>query len=353
MPEKRLLLFNLRTDADDHILGFATQWINALAPHYDAIDVITTHAGRLAVADNVRVYSIGRERGVGRVRRFVNFYAILGRLLYRHRYVGCFAHMQPLFATLGAPLLRLRGVRLTTWYTHRSITPYLRLATRFSWRIVTAVPTSYPIASPKVRPIGHGIDADFFMPTLFTPTEPPRVVYVARLTDIKRQHVLLHACRDLDCEVILVGDVPDGFDADYKASLIQLVATLGMTERVIFAGAQTPEQVRKWYEGAQVAINLSPVGLFDKAPLEAMSCAVPTLVSNPAFDALLPDAPCLQISDADDPASVRDALASLLALPPDEREGIGRHLRHKVIQHHSLNVLMERLVSVMNTGEWR
>jgi len=30
---KNLLLFNLKTDADDDILGFTTDWINALAPH--------------------------------------------------------------------------------------------------------------------------------------------------------------------------------------------------------------------------------------------------------------------------------------------------------------------------------
>ncbi|MDQ7035429.1 MAG: hypothetical protein Q9P01_11505 [Anaerolineae bacterium] len=29
---QRLLIFNLRTDIDDHILGFTTQWINALLP---------------------------------------------------------------------------------------------------------------------------------------------------------------------------------------------------------------------------------------------------------------------------------------------------------------------------------
>jgi hypothetical protein len=37
-------------------------------------------------------------------------------------------------------------------------------------------------------------------------------VQVARLTDIKHQHIILEAAHDLDCEVVFVGDIPDGYD---------------------------------------------------------------------------------------------------------------------------------------------
>ncbi len=76
-----LLLFNLATDADDPILGFTTGWINRLAPHYEHIDVITMRVGRLAVAPNVRVYSVGKERGYGEARRALEFYRLLIGLL--------------------------------------------------------------------------------------------------------------------------------------------------------------------------------------------------------------------------------------------------------------------------------
>src|SRR5688572_5933045 len=154
----RLLLFNLRTDVDDHILGFTTIWMNALAQHYDAVDVITSHAGRIAAAPNVTVYSIGRERGYGAARRVSEFYRILLRLLLTHRYTACFAHMQPLFATMGGIPLRLFRVPLTTWYTHRQISWQVRWAERFSRRVVSAVEDSFPMKTPKLRVTGHGID---------------------------------------------------------------------------------------------------------------------------------------------------------------------------------------------------
>ncbi len=218
MPQRSLLIFNLRTDADDSVLGFTTDWINALAPFYDHVDVITMHAGRLAVAANVSVYSAGRERGYSEARRALRFYRLLLGLLLRRRYVACFAHMMPLFALMAAPLLTLWRVRCVLWYTHRQRTRQLAWATRLVWRVVSATQTSFPIPTPKLRVLGHGIRTDFYTPpAAHTPQTPPLVIYVARLTPIKRQALLIEAARGLDCRVALIGDVPDGFDTAYAA----------------------------------------------------------------------------------------------------------------------------------------
>lgn len=349
---RRLLLFNLRTDADDHILGFTTGWINALAARYDWIDVVTMHRGRLAVADNVTVYSAGREQGYSRAHRLLRFYRLVTGLLLRHRYSACFAHMTPLFAGLAGPLLTLRGVPTTLWYTHRQHTRELVAGTRFSRRVVSAVESSFPVETAKLRPIGHGIETDFFVPGAADIRHSDRIVYVARLTDIKHQHTLIQAVADLDCEVILVGDIPDGYGADYKERLVALVDALALRERVIFTGAQTADQVRDWYQSATIAVNLSPPGLFDKAALEAMACAVPVVVSNPAFDPLTgPWRDSLHIASPEDVGRLRARLAHLLSLPVAERKAIGHGLRERMMAQHSLSALVDKLVSVLETGE--
>ena len=349
---QRLLLFNLRTDADDHILVFTTRWINELAQYYAHVDVLTMHMGRLAVADNVRVFSVGRERGVGKARRVLNFYRILARLLAQNRYDACFAHMMPLFAVMGAPLLRLRGVRVTTWYTHRQMSAIIRWAERLSYRIVTAVPESFPVDSPKVRPLGHGIDTDFYTPDDTQEPTRPRIVQVARLTPIKHQHVLLQAIAGLDCEVVFVGDIPDGYDDKYKQALIQQVADMGLSERVTFAGAQTPEQVRTWYRSTTLAVNLSPPGLFDKAALEAMAIGVPTIVSSEAFTPVTgPYAAHLHIPAPDEVEILQETLALLLAMSTAQRHTISTHLHERVVAQHSLQALVPKLINVMHTGE--
>ncbi|MAU08425.1 MAG: hypothetical protein CL607_01285 [Anaerolineaceae bacterium] len=352
MAEKplRLLLFNLVTDADHLVLAFTTDWINELAPYCEYIDVVTMQVGRLAVADNVRVFSVGRELGYSEPRRAVEFYRILRNLRSEREYDACFAHMMPLFAVMGAPLLR--GIPITTWYTHRQRSTTLRLATAASHRVISAVASSFPYDTDKLRPLGHGIDTDFFVPPAQAHDKPPRVVQVARLTPIKNQHILLNAAATLDCEVVLVGDTAEGYSTDYREELKQLAVELGMTERVTFTGRQTPEQVRNWYQNATLAINLSPPGLFDKAALEAMACGLPTLVSNDAFaDLTGPQRMLLHISAPDATEELRQHLTTLLALTPLQRQQIGQQLRAGVVAHHSLQQLAKKVISVLRSGE--
>ncbi|MEO1287044.1 MAG: glycosyltransferase family 4 protein [Chloroflexota bacterium] len=348
---QRLLVFNLRTDSDDHILGFTTRWLNELTQYYEHIDVLTTHKGTLAVADNITVYSTGRERGFGRLKQLATFYQTLTTLVLKHHYDACFAHMQPLFAALAAPILQMRGIKVTTWYTHRQTNLPVQLASRWSYRIVTAVESSFPVKTSKLRPLGHGIDPDFYHPSQDNLSSRPRIVQVARLTEIKNQHILLEAVKDLDCEVVFVGDIPDGYDDDYKQKLIAQVARDEMQERVIFAGAQTPEEVVQWYNTAQIAVNLSPAGLFDKAALESMSCATPTIISNPAFADLTGDYDSLlRIESPTDKTALQACIKQILALREAEYQHIGQHLREGIIAHHSLATLIKKLVNVMHTG---
>lgn len=349
---QRLLVFNLRTDVDDHILGFTTGWLNELADYYSHIDVLTTHKGRLALADNITVYSTGREQGSGRLQQLLQFYTTLSSLLLKNHYDACFAHMQPLFATLSAPLLQLRGVKITTWYTHRQLNRMVQMAEKWSFRVVTAVESSFPIDSPKLRPLGHGIDTGFFAPDTTVKYHPPRIVQVARLTEIKHQHILLEAVKDIDCEVVFVGDIPDGYDDAYKVQLQSQVKESGMDNKVIFAGAQTPQQVVDWYNSATIAVNLSPTGLFDKAALEAMACAIPTIVSNTAFSPVTGQyTDILHIPAPDDVPALRNHLNQILAHSIKERQHIGAYLREGIVAHHSLESLMQKLISVMHTGE--
>ncbi len=351
-----LLLFNLATDADDPILGFTTQWINRLAACYDRIDVITMRAGRLAVAPNVRVYSVGKERGYGEARRAIEFYRLLVARLRERRYAACFAHMMPLFAVMGAPLLR--GVPITLWYTHRQAHRTLQLATAVSRRIVTAAPDSFPLQTVKLRVVGHGIDTEFFAPDEYagaglTPdaAQTSLIVHVARLMPIKHQATLIRAMPDVpEARAVFVGDVPPQVDPAYRHELEALASELGVSGRVTFAGHQSPEQVRDWLRSAAVAVNLSPPGLFDKAALESMAVGVPTLVASAAFDDVIADAR-FRLAAPDDHADLASRLRDLLALPDADRRALGLAQRERVVAAHSLDGLIARLVSVLNTGE--
>ena len=357
MPRLRLLLFNLMTDETDPVLGFACDWIGRLARECETIDVITMCRGEYDLPGNVRVYSAGRERGLSKAARVACFYRHLLRLLAARQYDACFAHMMPLFAGLAGPFLSARGIRTVLWYTHRQRSAQLRLGLAMSWRAVSADASSFPYRTKKLRVIGHGIDSDYYSPP---PPEShqegggtqPLVVQVGRLAAIKHQATTLAAVAGTGARLALIGGVQAGASSDYERRLVEMTRELGLEERCHFAGDLSAAEVLDWYRRATVAVNMSPVGLFDKAALESMACAVPTIVSNPAFAPLFGEyAELLLTRDAEDVAGLHDRLERLFALSDEERAEIGRRLRENVLREHSLDNLTGRLVAVLRTGE--
>ncbi len=353
----RLLLFNLMTDESDPVLGFACGWIRALAARCEFVDVITMYRGAYQLPANVRVYSAGRERGWSKARRLARFYRHLLPLLAARRYEACFAHMMPLFAGLAGPLLRARGIPTVLWYTHRQRSAQLRLGMAMSRRVVSADASSFPYATEKLRVIGHGIDSEFYAPP--PPGEgwagdggEPLVVQVARLAAIKHQATTIEAAAGSEARLALIGGAQPGAPRAYERRLRDLIRRLGLEERCQLLGDLPAAEVRDWYRRAAVAVNTSPVGLFDKAALESMACGRPTVVCNPAFAPLLGEYRDLLLAEGpEDIAGLRERLLRLFALTAAERAEIGGRLRENVAREHSLPRLIERLLAVLETGE--
>jgi glycosyltransferase involved in cell wall biosynthesis len=370
----RVLMLVQQMDERDWLRAFIVGWVRALAARVDQVDVLTLEMGEYHVPDNVSVYSMGKERGKNRLRELSAFHRHMLRLAPKANVI--FSHMTPRYVLLAAPYAALFRKPQVLWYTHRQPSAQLRLALAFCWRIGTASPESFPLKSSKVRALGHGIETDFYAPATPAPRynpSPPRsfshsqplpqgergervpIIHVARLMPIKHQDTLIRALADVpEAQAVFIGDVPEGQEAylPYVDGLKSLAAKLGVTERVKFTGGLLSSQVRDWYRRAAVAVNLSPDGLFDKTALESMSAGIPTVVSSAAFDHLLgDDVSLLRLDSPDDAAGLAERLKALMALLPEERARMGQELRARVVETHSLEQLMPRLVNVFRIGE--
>jgi glycosyltransferase involved in cell wall biosynthesis len=327
-------------------------WVRELAARVERLHVLCLEP-RInddVLPANVQVWSMGKERGVGKVRELLAFYATLLRLLPSVNAI--FAHMIPRYAWLCAPLALPFGVPIYLWYTHRQITWELRLATKFCKAVFSAALESFPFYTSKLQAVGHGIDIGFFTADdQIVKDEPPLIIQVARLMPIKHHETLLRAiATGIEAQVAIVGSVPAGQDKGYLTRLQQLTTELNIGDRVRFTGSYTPEQVRDLYRRSTIAVNLSPPGLFDKAALESMITGVPTIVSNPAFDVLLGDhAALLQLRDPDDVDGLARSLRQLLQLDSAARERIAFDVQGRARTAHSLAGLMDRLVELMST----
>ncbi len=349
----RLLLFNLATDADDPILGFTTRWIQALAKRVEFIHVITMRAGRVEVPKNVRVYSVGKEKGYSEPRRAIEFYRHLFYILRKDHINACFSHMIPIFTVLAAPVLKVKGVPIVTWYLHPSLTLTLKLAHHFSDRIVTALETSYPYRRDKLVVVGHGIDTDLFCPVGSPPEEPPMILCVGRLSPVKDHPTLIRAA-DLLRErwkkpfrVVILGGPAGPKDESYVCFLHQLVEELNLQDIVFFHPPVPQSNLPNWYRRCTVHVNLTPTGFGDKVVWEAMACGRPCLAANEGFRETMGEYAGALLFRHGNAESLAERLLWLLHLPPDEAQRIGVYLRERVVALHSLEATAARIVEVL------
>lgn len=349
----RLLLFNLATDTDDPILGFTTCWIIALAERVESIDVITMRSGKIEVPKNVRVYSVGKEKGYSEPRRAIEFYRLLGQLLAGQHYDACFAHMMPLFVVMAAPFLRLKKIPTILWYAHKSVNPILRLATFFADRVVTSSPEGFRIPSSKVRVIGQGIDTEHFVPkqNRSSRQHPFTILTVGRLSPIKRVELLIEAIAllrekkpTLSVGVKIVGGPASESDKFYEAELKSQVKRYQLQDRFFWAGSSPFTQVVNYYQEADCFVNLCPTGGMDKAVLEAMSCELVVVVVNQTFTRVMGTELAQAWTIDWDAEQLCDRLIELAKLSENERQVIGRQLREIVINNHSLKNLCNALL---------
>jgi glycosyltransferase involved in cell wall biosynthesis len=354
----RLLLFNLVMDADDPVLGFATRWVQALANHVERVHVLTMRAERVAVPGNVRVHSVGKERGYSEGRRAFEFYRCLLGILRRDRIDVCFSHMIPIFTVLAAPVLGWKRIPILTWYAHPSRSWQLRLAHRVSDRVVTSVRTAYPYKDDKLTVIGQGIDVGAFCPAgRVLPDDPPVILCAGRLSPVKDHPTLLRAAALLrdrmerPFRVVIVGGPTGPRDEGYMQSLRRLVSELRLEDIVRFEGPVTMGGLPSWYRRATVHVNMTPTGFGDKVALEAMACGTPTLVANVGFKETLGQWAEMLVFPYGDEAALAEKLEKLVRLPVAERNAMGLSLRERVVAMHSLDGLAQRLVDVFRELE--
>ncbi len=125
--------------------------------------------------------------------------------------------------------------------------------------------------------IPAGIDTQTFSPDGAAPVSG-RVVAVGRLLERKGLDVLIRAVavasRQADqLHLLLAGDGPE------RKPLEGLAAELGVASRVSFIGRLSRQSLPDLYRSAQVMCHPARWDNFPAAPLEAMACGVPALVS--------------------------------------------------------------------------
>ncbi len=289
-----IILFNLKTDSDDSILGFTTDWVNALANHFDKIFVVSMFVGTVNVAENVYVVSVGQEQGYSKARRLWEFYRCVLRILKQEKIDACFAHMIPIFAVMAWPILKLMNIPILLWYAHGNVPLMLRIAGILVDSIVTSSKLGCRLNTNKIRCIGQGInltrnikDFDNFKKFKMN------LLYVGRVSRVKGVDLIVDAMAEYNrkktlsmpvANLTIVGGTITNEDNIYLEEIKEKISSQKLGMNVIITGSVPYKHVDKFYRENDVFINPSNTGSMDKTVLEAMANGLLVVTGNVAFN---------------------------------------------------------------------
>jgi glycosyltransferase involved in cell wall biosynthesis len=319
---RKLVFVTQRIDPADPDLGAATALVWALAARVDELAVLALDGDATVLPPNARLRTFGAPTRIGRGLRFE---VALAREL-RDRPLAVVAHMSPIYAVLAAPLARPRGVGVILWFTHWRQSPLLRAAERACTAVVSVETGSFPLASRKLRPIGHGIDLSDFPCIDRSDHRPPlRVVSLGRTSPAKGLDTIVEGVRlarerGVDVELELRGPSVTAEEREHKARLGIVQPPLPRQEIPTLLGR------------ADILVNNMRAGAPDKVVYEACATCLPVLASNPSLAGVLDDE--LRFA-RESPDELAERLEWFAGLTSEQRSEIGRRLRHRVEEAHS------------------
>ena len=333
----RIVFVTQHVDPGHPALAATVPMLKALADRADEVVVLADRALPGVLPANCRVRSFGAHSQLGRGLRFAGVLA--AELARRPKPAAVVAHMCPIYAVLAAPLARPLGVRVLLWYTHWHATRTLRLAGRASQVVLSVDRRTFPLESSKVRAIGHGIDLDEFTCARDGGGHPDlRAVALGRYSEAKGLDVVLRALRlaldeGLDARLEIHGPALNPEERAHRVELERLVEELDLGRRVKLGHAVLRTEVPEVFARADVLVNNMRAGATDKVVYEACASCLPAIASNPAFDTLL-DAELR--FEREDPRQLADRLVALGRRTAEERHELGKTLRARVVESHSV-----------------
>jgi glycosyltransferase involved in cell wall biosynthesis len=327
---RRLVFLTQSVDPAHPVLAATIPKIRALAERVDEVVVLAQSGQGEGLPSNVDVRTFGASTRAARVLRFERE---LARALPADAVV---AHMIPLYVVLAAPLVRTRRTPLLLWYTHWKASPTLRVAERLATAVISVDRRSFPLDSPKVRPIGHGIDVSEFACTDRSGRTGLQALVLGRYSPAKGIETILRAVQQVEgAEVQLHGVALNELERRHRSDLERLGIPLGDA----VPRARIPELLAN----SDVLVNNMEPGAPDKVVYEAAAACLPVLASNPVFDELFDGYPLL--FERDSPESLAERLRWFARLGESERAEIGRTLRARVAERHSVGTWAEGVLA--------
>jgi glycosyltransferase involved in cell wall biosynthesis len=352
----RLLIITQKVDSADPVLGFFHNWIIKLSEKFDAVTVICLEKGEYSLPSNVKVLSLGKERGAGKLKYIFNFYKyILGEF---RNYDAVFVHMNEEYVLLGGLLWNIARKRVYMWRNHPKGSIFTRIAVLLSNKVFCTSPFSFTARFRKTVLMPVGIDTSLFNAEVRndktdtrTSKLVPRILFLGRIAPIKNVHMFVEAMNILknkgfQFEANIYGDALPK-DAVYFEDVKNAVKNRGLLQEVKFMGPVSNSETPRIYAAHHIYVNLTPTGSMDKTIFEACAAGAIPVVTNMSLKEDLGPTHVVYNPTAE---NIADKIESWLKQDDRKLSTTRGELVKYVKENHSLRALVLKLTSVLNSN---
>src|SRR3989338_8139052 len=338
----KLLIITQKVDINDDNLGFFHGWLKKLAQKAD-IFVIANYVGKYDLPSNVKIFSLGKEIGVGKLVKIFKYQWFLLKLL--PRVDGVFFHMCPEYV-LGAHLWpKIFRKKTLLWYAHKSVNWKLRLAEKLVDKIFTPSRESFRLPSKKLEITGHGIDMDKFKPAETKKDGSKfKIISVGRISPVKNYEIMISAAeilknKNFNFNIRVAGAQILENDKIYFEKLKNLIKEKKLEDIIKFVGPIPNKDIAEFYQNGDLFVNLSDTGSLDKAVIEAMACGLKILTSNEAFKDILPE----ENFTKNEPKAVAEKIENLAKSPNMNKDKFIDY----VSANHGIDNLVKKIIGFL------
>ncbi|MBI5569079.1 MAG: glycosyltransferase family 4 protein [Desulfomonile tiedjei] len=194
-----------------------------------------------------------------------------------------------------------------------------------------------PEVADRIRVIPNYVDTDTFRP-LGPAADRPSLVFVGRIAPEKNLEALLQAVEPLGVALTLIGE------GKLRPELHEKFAALD--GQVTWEGNIPNRQLPEYLNRAGMFVLPSFYEGHPKALLEAMSCGIPVIAANSPGIREVVEHRRTGLLCGTDPLSIRSSIEELMA-NPDLRAELGRNARKYVLDHYSLDRILDLELAVL------
>lgn len=342
----KLLILTQKIDKEDSILGFFHDWILELSKNFEKISVICLEKGIYNLPNNVKIYSLGKESGKSKIKYIKNF---LNLILGLHRdYNAVFVHMNQEYILLGGFIWKILRKKVYFWRNHQYGNLLTRVAVWLSDKVFCTSKHAFVVKYKKTSLMPVGINTSVFNTELRIMSYElckNKILFLSRMSSIKKPDLLIEALnilnnKDANFVCNFYGDALPN-DRNYYDSLKIKVEELNLQNKVNFYKSVPNYETPKIYNEHNIFINLTPSGSFDKTILEAIACGCIPVIANKS---LIGEIDERMVVENETPNDIAQKINFWLNISNEERKIVSKKLQEYVLEKHSLNILVDRLI---------